>query len=102
MVERGRELDWGSCWPRARALQFHSQANLEWLAGGNQYPEPSALSLPSLEVQWAGSPADLALPRPRYRITTEKPAGAIAGTQRRENGPLEWSYTLPVTCRLSM
>nr|XP_060500304.1 inhibitor of nuclear factor kappa-B kinase subunit epsilon isoform X6 [Panthera onca] len=37
-----------------------------------------------------------------YRITTEKPAGAIAGTQRRENGPLEWSYTLPVTCRLSM
>ncbi|XP_029791473.1 inhibitor of nuclear factor kappa-B kinase subunit epsilon isoform X4 [Suricata suricatta] len=36
-----------------------------------------------------------------YRITTEKPAGAIAGTQRRENGPLEWSYTLPVTCRLS-
>ncbi|XP_040317985.1 inhibitor of nuclear factor kappa-B kinase subunit epsilon isoform X7 [Herpailurus yagouaroundi] len=37
-----------------------------------------------------------------YRITTEKPAGAIAGTQRRENGPLEWSYTLPITCRLSM
>ncbi|XP_039083410.1 inhibitor of nuclear factor kappa-B kinase subunit epsilon isoform X3 [Hyaena hyaena] len=37
-----------------------------------------------------------------YRITTEKPAGAIAGTQKRENGPLEWSYTLPITCRLSM
>ncbi|XP_037011253.2 inhibitor of nuclear factor kappa-B kinase subunit epsilon [Artibeus jamaicensis] len=37
-----------------------------------------------------------------YRITTEKPAGAIAGAQRRENGPLEWSYTLPVTCQLSM
>ncbi|XP_077628136.1 inhibitor of nuclear factor kappa-B kinase subunit epsilon isoform X4 [Crocuta crocuta] len=36
-----------------------------------------------------------------YRITTEKPAGAIAGTQKRENGPLEWSYTLPITCRLS-
>nr|XP_020139971.1 inhibitor of nuclear factor kappa-B kinase subunit epsilon isoform X3 [Microcebus murinus] len=36
-----------------------------------------------------------------HRITTEKPPGAIAGTQRRENGPLEWSYTLPVTCRLS-
>ncbi|KAB1258942.1 Inhibitor of nuclear factor kappa-B kinase subunit epsilon [Camelus dromedarius] len=36
-----------------------------------------------------------------YRITTEKPAGAIAGTQRRENGPLEWSYTLPITCQLS-
>ncbi|XP_044937054.1 inhibitor of nuclear factor kappa-B kinase subunit epsilon isoform X4 [Mustela putorius furo] len=37
-----------------------------------------------------------------YRITTEKPAGAIAGTQKQENGPLEWSYTLPVTCRLSL
>lgn len=37
-----------------------------------------------------------------YRITTEKPAGAIAGTQRQENGPLEWSYTLPITCQLSM
>uniref|UniRef100_A0A452SB91 Inhibitor of nuclear factor kappa B kinase subunit epsilon n=1 Tax=Ursus americanus TaxID=9643 RepID=A0A452SB91_URSAM len=36
-----------------------------------------------------------------YRITTEKPAGAIAGTQRQENGPLEWSYSLPITCRLS-
>ncbi|KAK2086399.1 hypothetical protein P7K49_035824 [Saguinus oedipus] len=38
----------------------------------------------------------------KYRITTEKPAGAIAGTQRRENGPLEWSYTLPITCQLSL
>ncbi|XP_012872981.1 PREDICTED: inhibitor of nuclear factor kappa-B kinase subunit epsilon isoform X2 [Dipodomys ordii] len=37
-----------------------------------------------------------------YRITTEKPAGAIAGTQKRENGPLEWSYSLPITCRLSL
>ncbi|XP_022449306.2 inhibitor of nuclear factor kappa-B kinase subunit epsilon isoform X4 [Delphinapterus leucas] len=37
-----------------------------------------------------------------YRITTEKPTGAIAGTQRLENGPLEWSYTLPITCQLSM
>nr|XP_019608069.1 PREDICTED: inhibitor of nuclear factor kappa-B kinase subunit epsilon isoform X2 [Rhinolophus sinicus] len=37
-----------------------------------------------------------------YRITTEKPAGAIAGTQKRENGPLEWSYALPITCQLSM
>ncbi|XP_039737681.1 inhibitor of nuclear factor kappa-B kinase subunit epsilon isoform X2 [Pteropus medius] len=36
-----------------------------------------------------------------YRITTEKPAGAIAGTQRWENGPLEWSYALPITCQLS-
>ncbi|XP_059531294.1 inhibitor of nuclear factor kappa-B kinase subunit epsilon isoform X2 [Myotis daubentonii] len=37
-----------------------------------------------------------------YRITTEKPSGAIAGTQRQENGPLEWSYALPITCQLSM
>ncbi|XP_050003564.1 inhibitor of nuclear factor kappa-B kinase subunit epsilon [Alexandromys fortis] len=37
-----------------------------------------------------------------YRITTEKPVGAISGTQRQENGPLEWSYNLPITCRLSM
>ncbi|XP_055090048.1 inhibitor of nuclear factor kappa-B kinase subunit epsilon isoform X2 [Symphalangus syndactylus] len=37
-----------------------------------------------------------------YRITTEKPAGAIAGAQKRENGPLEWSYTLPITCQLSL
>lgn len=37
-----------------------------------------------------------------YRITTEKPSGAISGTQRQENGPLEWSYSLPITCRLSM
>nr|KAF6396825.1 inhibitor of nuclear factor kappa B kinase subunit epsilon [Rousettus aegyptiacus] len=37
-----------------------------------------------------------------YRITTEKPAGAIAGMQRWENGPLEWSYALPITCQLSM
>ncbi|CAO2636800.1 Inhibitor of nuclear factor kappa-B kinase subunit epsilon [Lemmus lemmus] len=37
-----------------------------------------------------------------YRITTEKPVGAISGTQRQENGPLEWSYSLPITCRLSI
>uniref|UniRef100_A0A8C5KGT7 Inhibitor of nuclear factor kappa-B kinase subunit epsilon n=1 Tax=Jaculus jaculus TaxID=51337 RepID=A0A8C5KGT7_JACJA len=37
-----------------------------------------------------------------YQIITEKPAGAISGIQRRENGPLEWSYGLPITCRLSM
>uniref|UniRef100_A0A663FBS5 Inhibitor of nuclear factor kappa B kinase subunit epsilon n=1 Tax=Aquila chrysaetos chrysaetos TaxID=223781 RepID=A0A663FBS5_AQUCH len=36
-----------------------------------------------------------------YKITTEKPAGAIAGVQRQENGSIEWSYELPVTCRLS-
>uniref|UniRef100_A0A8C8SAT4 Inhibitor of nuclear factor kappa B kinase subunit epsilon n=1 Tax=Pelusios castaneus TaxID=367368 RepID=A0A8C8SAT4_9SAUR len=37
-----------------------------------------------------------------YKITTEKPAGAIAGVQRQENGPIEWSYELPITCRLSV
>ncbi|OWK54047.1 Inhibitor of nuclear factor kappa-B kinase subunit epsilon [Lonchura striata] len=36
-----------------------------------------------------------------YRITTEKPPGAIAGIQRQENGTIEWSYELPITCRLS-
>ncbi|KAM9369591.1 inhibitor of nuclear factor kappa-B kinase subunit epsilon [Phaethornis superciliosus] len=37
-----------------------------------------------------------------YKITTEKPPGAIAGVQRQENGSIEWSYELPVTCRLSV
>ncbi|NWV36282.1 IKKE kinase, partial [Grantiella picta] len=37
-----------------------------------------------------------------YKITTEKPPGAIAGIQRQENGNIEWSYELPITCRLSM
>ncbi|XP_064354101.1 inhibitor of nuclear factor kappa-B kinase subunit epsilon isoform X2 [Dromaius novaehollandiae] len=36
-----------------------------------------------------------------YKITTEKPPGAIAGVQRQENGTIEWSYELPATCRLS-
>ncbi|KFW69450.1 Inhibitor of nuclear factor kappa-B kinase subunit epsilon, partial [Pygoscelis adeliae] len=36
-----------------------------------------------------------------YKITTEKPPGAITGVQRQENGSIEWSYELPVTCRLS-
>ncbi|NXG31597.1 IKKE kinase, partial [Dromaius novaehollandiae] len=36
-----------------------------------------------------------------YKITTEKPPGAIAGVQRQENGTIEWSYELPTTCRLS-
>uniref|UniRef100_A0A8C3MQM2 Uncharacterized protein n=1 Tax=Geospiza parvula TaxID=87175 RepID=A0A8C3MQM2_GEOPR len=36
-----------------------------------------------------------------YKITTEKPPGAIAGIQRQENGSIEWSYELPITCRLS-
>ncbi|KFV79842.1 Inhibitor of nuclear factor kappa-B kinase subunit epsilon, partial [Struthio camelus australis] len=36
-----------------------------------------------------------------YKITTEKPPGAIAGVQKQENGTIEWSYELPATCRLS-
>ncbi|XP_033821831.1 inhibitor of nuclear factor kappa-B kinase subunit epsilon [Periophthalmus magnuspinnatus] len=36
-----------------------------------------------------------------YKITTEKPTGAIAGVQRVEAGPIEWSYQLPHSCRLS-
>lgn len=37
----------------------------------------------------------------RFKITTEKPMGAIAGIQRREGGPIEWSYHLPHSCQLS-
>lgn len=37
----------------------------------------------------------------RYRITKEKPTGAIAGVQRVLDGPIEWSYHLPHTCQLS-
>ncbi|XP_014375936.1 inhibitor of nuclear factor kappa-B kinase subunit epsilon isoform X1 [Alligator sinensis] len=37
-----------------------------------------------------------------YKITTQKPSGAISGVQRQENGAIEWSYELPVTCRLSV
>ncbi|XP_040279888.1 inhibitor of nuclear factor kappa-B kinase subunit epsilon isoform X1 [Bufo bufo] len=36
-----------------------------------------------------------------HKITAEKPPGAIAGVQRKENGPIEWISELPVTCRLS-
>ncbi|XP_029428294.1 inhibitor of nuclear factor kappa-B kinase subunit epsilon isoform X2 [Rhinatrema bivittatum] len=36
-----------------------------------------------------------------HKITTEKPRGAIAGVQRKENGSIEWMYELPITCRLS-
>lgn len=37
----------------------------------------------------------------RYKITTEKPVGAIAGIQRTADGPIEWSYHLPHGCQLS-
>nr|XP_023851888.1 inhibitor of nuclear factor kappa-B kinase subunit epsilon-like [Salvelinus alpinus] len=36
-----------------------------------------------------------------YKITTEKPVGAIAGVQRVDDGPIEWSYHLPQSCQLS-
>ncbi|KAI7795038.1 inhibitor of nuclear factor kappa-B kinase subunit epsilon [Triplophysa rosa] len=36
-----------------------------------------------------------------YKITTEKPEGAIAGVQKAEDGPIEWSYTMPQSCQLS-
>uniref|UniRef100_A0AAQ4NMY7 Inhibitor of nuclear factor kappa B kinase subunit epsilon n=1 Tax=Gasterosteus aculeatus aculeatus TaxID=481459 RepID=A0AAQ4NMY7_GASAC len=36
-----------------------------------------------------------------YKITTEKPMGAIAGIQRVEGGQIEWSYHLPHSCQLS-
>ncbi|XP_054472803.1 inhibitor of nuclear factor kappa-B kinase subunit epsilon [Anoplopoma fimbria] len=36
-----------------------------------------------------------------YKITTEKPMGAIAGIQRVDGGPIEWSYHLPHSCQLS-
>ncbi|KAJ8391142.1 hypothetical protein AAFF_G00095710 [Aldrovandia affinis] len=36
-----------------------------------------------------------------YKITTEKPVGAIAGVQKVEDGAIEWSYHLPHCCQLS-
>ncbi|XP_072318026.1 inhibitor of nuclear factor kappa-B kinase subunit epsilon-like, partial [Eucyclogobius newberryi] len=36
-----------------------------------------------------------------HKITTEKPTGAIAGVQRVDGGPIEWSYKLPHSCRLT-
>uniref|UniRef100_A0A3Q3WBH5 Protein kinase domain-containing protein n=1 Tax=Mola mola TaxID=94237 RepID=A0A3Q3WBH5_MOLML len=36
-----------------------------------------------------------------YKITTEKPMGAIAGIQRVADGSIEWSYNLPHSCQLS-
>ena len=37
-----------------------------------------------------------------YYITTEKASGVISGVQTSENGPIEWSRTLPEGCPLSM
>ncbi|KAF1391459.1 hypothetical protein PFLUV_G00042360 [Perca fluviatilis] len=36
-----------------------------------------------------------------FKMTTEKPMGAISGIQRVENGPIEWGYHLPHSCQLS-
>ncbi|XP_062842259.1 inhibitor of nuclear factor kappa-B kinase subunit epsilon isoform X2 [Trichomycterus rosablanca] len=36
-----------------------------------------------------------------YKITTEKPERAIAGVQKVEHGPIEWSYQLPHSCQIS-
>ncbi|XP_018431889.1 PREDICTED: serine/threonine-protein kinase TBK1 [Nanorana parkeri] len=36
-----------------------------------------------------------------YKIITGKPSGAISGVQRAENGPIEWSRDLPLSCNLS-
>ena len=37
-----------------------------------------------------------------YRITTEKQPGVISGVQTSDNGPIDWSKDLPVTCQLSL
>ncbi|KAA0707755.1 Inhibitor of nuclear factor kappa-B kinase subunit epsilon [Triplophysa tibetana] len=36
-----------------------------------------------------------------YKITTEKPEGAISGVQKTEDGPIEWNYRMPQSCQLS-
>lgn len=37
----------------------------------------------------------------RYKIITEKPSGTISGHQKCENGKIEWSTEMPVSCSLS-
>ncbi|XP_024915561.1 inhibitor of nuclear factor kappa-B kinase subunit epsilon isoform X1 [Cynoglossus semilaevis] len=37
-----------------------------------------------------------------FKITTQKPTDAIAGIQRVEGGPIDWSYDLPHSCQLSL
>uniref|UniRef100_A0A8C4LIF6 TANK binding kinase 1 n=1 Tax=Equus asinus asinus TaxID=83772 RepID=A0A8C4LIF6_EQUAS len=36
-----------------------------------------------------------------YKILTGKPSGAISGVQKAENGPIDWSGDMPVSCSLS-
>lgn len=45
----------------------------------------------SAECCWSG----------RYKIITEKPSGAISGHQKFENGKIEWSSEMPISCSLS-
>lgn len=37
----------------------------------------------------------------RYKIITEKPPGTISGHQKSENGKIEWSTEMPVSCSLA-
>jgi hypothetical protein len=37
----------------------------------------------------------------RYKIITGKPSGAISGVQKAENGPIDWSGDMPLSCSLS-
>uniref|UniRef100_A0A8C9EH85 TANK binding kinase 1 n=1 Tax=Pavo cristatus TaxID=9049 RepID=A0A8C9EH85_PAVCR len=36
-----------------------------------------------------------------YKIITGKPSGAISGIQKAANGPIEWSWEMPISCSLS-
>jgi TANK-binding kinase 1 len=36
-----------------------------------------------------------------YKTITGKPSGPIAGVQKAENGPIDWSGDTPVSCSLS-
>ncbi|KAM7056060.1 serine/threonine-protein kinase TBK1 isoform 4-T7 [Acridotheres tristis] len=36
-----------------------------------------------------------------YKIITGKPSGAVSGIQKAENGPIEWSREMPISCSLS-
>ena len=62
----------------------------------------------SLPDPWIGSDescvfvcAGVVLPPPRYKIITEKPSGTISGQQKFENGNIEWSTEMPVSCSLA-
>lgn len=48
-----------------------------------------------------GVTSDLAVRSSRYKIITEKPSGTISGHQKCENGKIEWTTEMPVSCSLS-